>query len=140
MTGSARRPADRRAGPAGGAAATAARPHRDRAGVDIRPLETLEQMTAACAVLDRVWDIPPGEASDVQPHLLRALGPRRQLPGRRLPRGRSGEMVGASVAFFTEPLGAAMHSHITGVLPGIAGRGVGAALKWHQRQWALERG
>ena len=49
-------------------------------------------------------------------------------------------MVGASVAFFTEPLGAAMHSHITGVLPGTAGRGVGAALKWHQRQWALERG
>ena len=33
-----------------------------------------------------------------------------------------------------------MHSHITGVLPGKAGRGIGAALKWHQRRWALDRG
>jgi predicted GNAT superfamily acetyltransferase len=49
-------------------------------------------------------------------------------------------MVGASVAFFIEPLGAAMHSHITGVVPGLAGRGVGAAMKWQQRLWALERG
>ena len=120
------------------AAATAAAT-ADRAGVDVRTLETLEQMTAACAVLERVWGVEPGAVFDVQPHLLRALGHGgNYLVGAYL-RG-SGELIGASSAFFTEPLGAAMHSHITGVLPGIAGHGVGAALKWHQRQWALERG
>ena len=120
------------------AAATAATT-ADRAGVDIRPLETIEQMTAACALLEQVWGVEPGAVFDVQPHLLRALG----HGGNYLVGAyslSSGELVGASSAFFTEPLGAAMHSHITGVRPGTAGRGVGGALKWHQRQWALERG
>ncbi len=120
------------------AAATAAAT-AERAGVDIRPLETLNQMQAACEVLSRVWDIQPPATIDVQPHLLRALGHGGNY---QVGAYRSGgtEMVGASVAFFIEPLGAAMHSHITGVLPGVAGRGTGAALKWQQRQWALERG
>ncbi|HYN74156.1 MAG TPA: hypothetical protein VES60_16790 [Nakamurella sp.] len=119
-------------------AAAAAAAATRRAAVAIRPLETLEQMQQACVVLDRVWEIPPGQTSEIQPHLLRALGHGgNYLVGAYQP---SGLMVGASVAFFTEPLGAAMHSHITGVLPGATGRGVGAALKWHQRQWAMERG
>ena len=120
---------------AGRAAAAAAA----GAGVQVRPLETLEQMTAACVVFDRVWDIGPDQVSEVQPALLRALGHGgNYLFGAY--RVDTGELVGASVAFFTEPLGAAMHSHITGVLDNAAGTGVGGALKWHQRQWALERG
>jgi predicted GNAT superfamily acetyltransferase len=119
------------------AAASAAAATR-RASVGIRQLETLEQMQLACAVLDRVWEIPPGQTSEIQPHLLRALGHGgNYLVGAYEP---GGSMVGASVAFFTEPLGSAMHSHITGVLPGATGRGIGAAIKWHQRQWAMERG
>src|SRR6476619_4296127 len=120
------------------AAATAAATAQ-RAGVDIRPLETLDQITAACAVLERVWGVEPGVVFDVQPHLLRALGHGGNYLVGAYPHG-GGEMIGASSAFFTEPLGAAMHSHITGVLASTAGRGVGAAMKWHQRQWALERG
>ncbi|MGS0687601.1 GNAT family N-acetyltransferase [Nakamurella sp. GG22] len=120
-------------------AATTASATADRAGITVRPLETLEQMTAACALLGRVWGIGPGQAFDLQPHLLRALGHGgNYLVGAY--RTADDRLVGASAAFFTEPLGAAMHSHITGVIPGDAGRGVGAALKWHQRQWALERG
>jgi len=120
------------AGSTAAAAATAA-------GVSVRPLETLEQMTAACAVFDRVWGIGPDEVSEVQPQLLRALGHGgNYLVGAY--RSDDGELVGASVAFFTEPLGSAMHSHITGVLAEASGQGVGGALKWHQRQWALERG
>ncbi len=121
-----------------GAAATAS-VTADRAGITVRPLETLEQMTEACALLGRVWGIGPGQAFDLQPHLLRALGHGgNYLVGAY--RSTDDQLVGASAAFFTEPLGAAMHSHITGVIQGDAGRGVGAALKWHQRQWALERG
>jgi predicted GNAT superfamily acetyltransferase len=120
---------------AAGAAAATMR----RADIEIRPLESLEHMQAACAVLDEVWGIGPGAGSEVHPALLRALGHGgNYLVGAH--QKDSGQLVGVSVAFFTEPLGAAMHSHITGVLPGTAGRGVGAALKWHQRQWALERG
>jgi len=103
-----------------------------------REFTSLQQMQAACAALDRVWGIGPGQTSEVQPPLLRALGHGgNYLVGAY---GPDGALVGASVGFFTEPLGAAMHSHITGVLPGVAGAGVGAAMKWHQRQWALERG
>ncbi len=33
-----------------------------------------------------------------------------------------------------------LHSHITGVIPSAVGRGIGQALKHHQRAWAAERG
>ena len=49
-------------------------------------------------------------------------------------------MVGASAGFFTAPPDPALHSHITGVAPGGQHRGVGFALKLHQRAWALARG
>ena len=32
-----------------------------------------------------------------------------------------------------------MHSHITGVLPGLQSQGLGRLLKQHQREWALAR-
>lgn len=118
-------------------AATAAR----RAGVRIRPLATIDEMAAACRLLDDVWEIPPGETSEVRPSLLRALEHAgNYLVAAHLTDGpRRGEMVAASVAFFGSPVGRSLHSHITGVRPG-AGRGIGAAVKWHQRAWAIERG
>ena len=33
-----------------------------------------------------------------------------------------------------------VHSHLAGVLPRAAGRGIGRAMKWHQRAWCLDRG
>ncbi|MFI8081708.1 GNAT family N-acetyltransferase [Kitasatospora sp. NPDC086009] len=50
---------------------------------------------------------------------------------------RDGHLVGASIAFLATPPGTTLHSHITGAAPG---RGIGLALKLHQRRWALERG
>jgi predicted GNAT superfamily acetyltransferase len=49
-------------------------------------------------------------------------------------------LVGASVAFFTGATPRALHSHIAGVAAGVRGKGVGHALKLHQRDWALKRG
>ena len=49
-------------------------------------------------------------------------------------------MVGASAGFFTARPDLALHSHITGVAPHGQGRGIGFALKVHQRAWALARG
>ncbi|GLY32586.1 hypothetical protein Kisp02_59510 [Kineosporia sp. NBRC 101731] len=49
-------------------------------------------------------------------------------------------LVGACIGFFHAPAEAALHSHIAGVRADAAGRGVGQALKMHQRDWALARG
>jgi predicted GNAT superfamily acetyltransferase len=51
--------------------------------------------------------------------------------------GPGAPVVGASVGFLT-PSG--LHSHLTVVAPGARRRGVATALKWHQREWALEAG
>jgi predicted GNAT superfamily acetyltransferase len=108
------------------------------ADVAIRELHDLPELRTACAVLDEVWRTPPG-TSEVQPALLRAL----VHAGSYVVGAFDGpEMVGASVAFFATvgdaPAGRGLHSHITGVLP--AGRGIGLAMKRHQRDWALARG
>jgi predicted GNAT superfamily acetyltransferase len=48
-------------------------------------------------------------------------------------------MIGASIAFFAPPAARSMHSHITGVLPGLQSQGLGRLLKQHQREWAFAR-
>ncbi len=48
-------------------------------------------------------------------------------------------MIGASIAFFAPPAARSMHSHITGVLPGLQSKGLGRLLKQHQRDWAFAR-
>ncbi|MBO1266651.1 hypothetical protein [Arthrobacter cavernae] len=50
-----------------------------------------------------------------------------------------GTLCGAAVAIVT-PGDAASYSLIAGVAPGIADKGVGFALKQHQRAWSLDRG
>ena len=50
-------------------------------------------------------------------------------------------LVGGTVGFTGVRDGVTrVHSHLAGVLPDVAGRGVGRALKWHQRAWCLDRG
>jgi predicted GNAT superfamily acetyltransferase len=51
-------------------------------------------------------------------------------------------LLAASTAFagFDADLRPTLHSHVTGVLPDGQGRGIGRALKLHQRAWAVERG
>ena len=50
------------------------------------------------------------------------------------------ELVGACVAFFHVPAHRALHSHLAAVIPSRAGRGIGAAMKVHQRDWARTHG
>lgn len=52
-----------------------------------------------------------------------------------------GELVGGTVGFAGVRDGTVrVHSHLAGVVPTLAGRGIGRALKWHQRAWCLDRG
>ncbi|MFE7358024.1 GNAT family N-acetyltransferase [Streptomyces sp. NPDC057543] len=47
------------------------------------------------------------------------------------------ELLGACFGFFGEPARGSLHSHIAGVAHKGLGRGLGFALKLHQRAWAL---
>ena len=51
-----------------------------------------------------------------------------------------GHLVGGSLGFLGRHVGApSLHSHVTGILPGVRRSGVGRAMKLHQRAWAAER-
>jgi predicted GNAT superfamily acetyltransferase len=103
------------------------------AGIEIRPLDTVEEVFAASAVLSEVWG---GDRTGMPPNLLRALAHAGNYAVGLFDGDR---IVGASVAFFAEPSARSMHSHITGVLPEYRSQGLGRVLKAHQRRWAFAR-
>ena len=118
----------------------AADPHADRAarlaGVAVRELVTIEEITAVCRLFQDIWRPPPGSPLATT-ELLRAL----TKAGNYLAGAYEGDrLVGACVGFFGAPADGTMHSHIAGVDRTMAGRSVGFALKLHQRAWALRRG
>ncbi|ALJ21777.1 hypothetical protein AOA12_18510 [Microbacterium sp. No. 7] len=103
------------------------------AGIEARPLETMDQLVEAGRVLAAYWG---GDDGGMPPNLLRALA----HTGNYVVGLYDGDrMVGASAAFFAEPAARSMHSHVTAVLPEHRARGLGRVLKEHQRQWALAR-
>ncbi|MET0296599.1 MAG: GNAT family N-acetyltransferase [Microbacterium sp.] len=103
------------------------------ASIGIRPLDTIEDVFTASGVLSDVWG---GDKSGMPPNLLQALA---HSGNYAVGLWEGGRMVGASVAFFAAPAARSMHSHITGVLPGLQSKGLGRLIKQHQREWALAR-
>lgn len=109
----------------------------ERARVVITELSTPEQSAAAADLLDAIWNKEGKGTSPVEPGLLVAL----EHAGNHIVGAyQDQQMVGAAIGFFGPPATAMMHSHIAGVSASSAGRGVGAAMKLHQRLWCLERG
>ena len=107
------------------------------ADVVVRELHRVDQLKAAQQLFEAVWRPAEGQPSPMTGELLRALA----HAGCYVAGAYAGaRMVGASAGFFTAPPGPALHSHITGVAPQGQHRGVGFALKVHQRAWALARG
>ncbi|MFF0203817.1 GNAT family N-acetyltransferase [Streptomyces sp. NPDC005017] len=100
---------------------------------DIRTLHRVEDLEAVARLYAGIWGTDPA-CPPVSPEIMRALSHAGNYVAGAYEDGR---LVGASVGFFGTPVGTTLHSHITGTL---AGRGVGLALKLHQRQWALARG
>lgn len=101
--------------------------------VEVRVLESVEQIFLATEVLSEVWG---GDRTGMPANLLRALA----HSGNYAVGLYDGErMVGASAAWFAAPAQRSMHSHITGILPDYRGHGLGRLLKNHQRAWALAR-
>jgi predicted GNAT superfamily acetyltransferase len=108
-----------------------------RAGVETDDLHDLAELRQAAELFVEVWRTA-GQEAPCTPQLLRALSySGNYVAGARL----QGRIVAATVAFLhfdRDEL--ALHSHITGVSGAVQGRGVGFALKQHQRAWALARG
>jgi predicted GNAT superfamily acetyltransferase len=106
-----------------------------RAGVTVTEVHEIDELVELNRVIDAVWH---REGDAVTIDMLRALA----HSGNCILAARSGaEMVGATVSFRGVHEGRpALHSHITGIVPGSQLRGVGLALKLRQRAWALASG
>lgn len=106
-----------------------------KAGVVIRELRDLHEAHAVIDLLVEIWGRPENPLITVE--FLRAL----TMAGNYVAGAYDGDrLVGVCIGFHAEPAARTLHSHIAGVAPGLAGRGVGTALKLHQRAWALARG
>jgi predicted GNAT superfamily acetyltransferase len=118
-------------------ASSAAEAAARRAGVELAELHEIGELTEAAELFVDIWQTDRAEAP-CTPALLRALAHSgNYVAGARL----AGRMVGASVGFLHPAVEAfGLHSHITGVIDAVQVRGIGFALKQHQRAWALARG
>lgn len=106
-----------------------------RAGVRISPLDTLAGVQAAAALFAHVWRSEPA-TPPLAAEVMRAV----EHAGGYVVGAYAGDrLVGASSGFLglagSTPV---LHSHISGVSE--PGRGIGLALKLHQKAWALDRG
>jgi predicted GNAT superfamily acetyltransferase len=101
------------------------------ANVRVRLLSDMDEHVALAALLDQIWQVPhPSQV--LEPGTLRALA----FSGNYVAGAyHDDELVAGSVAFMT-PDGH-LHSHVAGVAPGWRGKGLGYAVKLHQRAWAL---
>jgi predicted GNAT superfamily acetyltransferase len=117
------------------AAAVAAERAAEKAGVQLRQLDTLAEMGVAMRLFDEIWRPDPTNPP-LTLELIRALTKAGNYAAGAYDVD-SGEMLGACVGFFGPPQDAEMHSHIAGVVPAGLTRSVGFALKLHQRAWAL---
>ncbi|GII83587.1 hypothetical protein Ssi03_15770 [Sphaerisporangium siamense] len=104
-----------------------------RAGARVRELREIAEFEQVTALFDAIWKAPPSGVP-ITVELMAAFA----HSGNYVAGAYAGErLVGASVGFLSGPPGTGLHSHVTGA---VMGRGIGLALKLHQRAWALARG
>ncbi|MFD4656174.1 GNAT family N-acetyltransferase [Kitasatospora sp. NPDC058444] len=106
-----------------------------RPDVRIRLLRTVPELQQADAVLRTVWNTPDTAEPPLALDVMCALA---HTGGYVAAAYLGTAMVGVTAGFRT--IGDSLHSHVAGVLPAMRGRGIGAAMKSHQREWAAEAG
>ena len=107
----------------------------EAAGVTLRDEHDLERQREIEALLVSIWGMSP-QGAPIPFDVLRGISHAGcNISAAYLPDGR---VCGAAVALVTPEHGS--YSLIAGVAPGIGDKGVGFALKQHQRAWCLERG
>jgi predicted GNAT superfamily acetyltransferase len=102
--------------------------------IEIRVLSTADEMAGVGAMFQQVW----GSVTPlVETELLCAIA---HSGGYVIGAYDAHSIVGASFGFLGRYEGAeSLHSHVTGILPGVQHSGLGRAIKEHQRAWAVER-
>ncbi|MET0326305.1 MAG: GNAT family N-acetyltransferase [Ilumatobacteraceae bacterium] len=103
--------------------------------LDIRVLHDATEMRRLTTLFNQVWGTitPP-----VGVELLRAI---QHAGGYVVAAYLDDQVVGGSLGFLGRHEGAlSLHSHITGILPGLRSTGLGRTMKLHQRSWAAEQG
>jgi predicted GNAT superfamily acetyltransferase len=97
----------------------------------IRELAEVAELAAVARLFESIWRREPG-TQPVTVELLRAMA----VTGNYVAGAFDGDdLLGACFGFLAQD---GLHSHIAGVT--VRGRGIGLALKRHQREWALGRG
>ena len=106
----------------------------DSDDIEIRVVETPTDLRRLVVLLNQVW----GTMTPlVGVELLRALGHTGGYVAGAFSENR---MVGGSLGFLGRHNGEwVLHSHVTGILPGVRKTGLGRQMKLHQREWAAEQ-
>jgi predicted GNAT superfamily acetyltransferase len=100
-------------------------------GSVIRVPECVGDLQRLAAVFDEIWGTT---GPVVRAELLRAV---QHAGGYVAIAEEGGQVVGGSFGFLGRHRGdPALHSHVTGVVPGVRHTGLGRAIKVHQRAWA----
>jgi len=103
--------------------------------VEVRNLHRADEMGPIITVFQQIWGSP---TPLVGVELLCAIA---HSGGYVAAAEYSGEVVAGSFGFLADHHGApALHSHVTGVVPGVQHAGIGRAMKYHQRDWARAHG
>lgn len=97
----------------------------------VRELRRIDEFAEVFRLFDEIWHPEPANPP-VTVELMRVFSHTGSYVAGAY---EGGTLVGASVGVLAE--GNTLHSHVTGAAPG---RGIGHALKTHQRAWCAERG
>jgi predicted GNAT superfamily acetyltransferase len=106
------------------------------AGVEVSDAVSIDDLLEIEALLNDTWRRPRG--TEVSLGWLRALNGSGNYVA--MARSADGSLMGTCVGFFSAPGARMLHSHLAAVAPAARSRGIGLALKLHQREWARERG
>jgi predicted GNAT superfamily acetyltransferase len=109
-----------------------------RSAVEVRTLHTMDELNGAREVWDATWPTIAG-ATEMTANMVRAI---EHSGGYVSGAFEDGRMIGACLAIVgrrraDEGWHVHLHSHMASTVPGLADRGIGTALKLHQRAWAL---
>jgi predicted GNAT superfamily acetyltransferase len=112
-------------------------PASSSARVDVRNLQDLDELGRVDHLFGEIWGAAGGQVA-MPVNLLQAVN---HAGGYVAGAWQDGRMVGAAVGFLGRREGVMhLHSHVAGVARDAQGRGVGTALKLHQRDWARSAG
>jgi predicted GNAT superfamily acetyltransferase len=118
------------------AAEAAALAAADRAGVTVRDSETVEECREVAALFESVWGRGP-DGAPMSSELLRSLV--HAGGSTTAAYDGAGVVQGGAALMLAAPAGST-YSLIAAARPGASDRGIGLAVKLHQRAWSLRRG